>query len=177
MLQAHTLYNSRHVLGSRILIRSALETLAILIHLNRMMKRVVDGELDFHEYSERTSQLLLGSRDGATEIQAISILTVLSHCEKRYPGIEKIYATLSECAHPNWEGICYGYGRVDHDNDEVKFANNWHEMWADRHESLMLLVMRTFETEYNDVWSDAFDALEAWIERNDPQLEATRSGS
>lgn len=175
--QAHELYHSHHVLGSRILIRSALETLAILIYLNRMMKRVIGDDLSFHEFSDSTSQLLLGSRDGTTQHQAISILTVLSHCEKQYPGIEKVYATLSECAHPNWEGICYGYGRVDHDNDEVNFSNNWEVMCGDSHKDLVLLVMRTFEAEYNDVWSGAFDALEIWIERNDAKLESTRSSS
>jgi hypothetical protein len=174
LAQAHSLYGANHILGSRILIRSAIETLAVLIHLNQLTEKVIFEKLDFHEFSEKTSQLLLGCRDGTTKHDSINIMTILGHCEKRYPGILGIYATLSESAHPNCEGICYGYSKVDHDNYETNFSNNWSEMWAERHEPLMLLTMSIFETEYNDVWSEQFGKLEAWIEANDERLEATR---
>lgn len=177
LAQAHTLYGASHILGSRILIRSAMETLAVLIHLNQLTEKVISEKLDFHEFSEKTSQLLLGSRDGTTKHDAINIMTILGHCEKRYPGMLEIYATLSESAHPNWEGICYGYSKVDHDNYGTNFSNNWSAMWAERHESLMLLTMSTFDAEYNDVWSDQFGKLEAWIEANDERLEATKNSS
>lgn len=177
LAQAHTLYCASHILGSRILIRSAMETLAVLIHLNQLTEKVISEKLDFHEFSEETILLMLGCRDGTTSHVSINIMTILGHCEKRYPGILEIYATLSESAHPNWEGICYGYSKVDHDNYETNFSNNWSEMWAERHESLMLIVMNTFEVEYNDVWSEQFGKLEAWIEANDERLEATKNSN
>ncbi len=175
--QAHVLHKANHVLGSRILIRGAIETLAILIYLNQQTAEVLAGKLNFHQFSEKTSSLLLGSRDGTTNLEALNIKTILGHCNKRYPGIEDMYASLSESAHPNWEGICSGYSKVDHDDIETHFSNNWSEMWTERHEPLMLLVMRTFESEYNDVWAEQFDQLEKWIEENDADLEATKTGS
>ncbi|MCJ7601590.1 MAG: hypothetical protein MUO63_08825 [Desulfobulbaceae bacterium] len=151
--------------------------MAILVYLNQLIEKVISGNLDFHEFSKTTSNLLLGSRDGTTRHASINILTVLKHCDRKYPGIEDVFTTLSESAHPNWEGICYGYSRVDHENYESNFSNNWLEMWADKHESLMLLVMRIFESEYNDVWPDLMKRLEAWIEANDATLESTKNGS
>ncbi len=174
LAQSHKLYCSNHILGSRILIRSSLETLSILIYLNQLVGKVISNQLDFHEFSERTSKLLLGSRDKTTKHESINILSILEHCEKKYPGVQEIYKTLSESAHPNWEGLCYGYSKIDSDNYETNFSNNWSEMWAEKHESLMLLVMRIFEDEYNNVWSKQFSELESWIENNDTRLEDSK---
>lgn len=66
LVQAHVLYGDNHILGSRILIRSAMETLAVLIFLNQLTKKVLTNQLDFHEFSKKTSELLLGSRDKTT---------------------------------------------------------------------------------------------------------------
>jgi hypothetical protein len=48
-------------------------------------------------------------------------------------------------------------------------------MWSDHHEPLMKLVCAVFESEYNDVWSNLFDKLEQWLEKNDAELEATKN--
>jgi hypothetical protein len=175
LAQAQLLHESGHTLGSRILIRSALETLAILIHLNQLTQRVLDGTLDFHVFDQKTRELLLGSRDGSTSHTSINIVTVLSHCEKKYEGISGIYAILSECAHPNYEGVCVGYSKINRDDYETDFSNRWSELWSVRHEPLMDLVCSVFESEYNDVWSDAFEKLEKWVEANDARLEATKN--
>lgn len=173
--QAQVLHDASHTLGSRILIRSALETLAVLIYLNRLTRQVLDGSLDFHVFDRKTSKLLIGSRDGSTPLDSINIVTVLEHCEKKYPSISDIYATLSECAHPNHEGICLGYSEVNRDAYVTDFSNRWPELWADRHESLAELICKVFETEYNEAWKDAFEELEKWIEVNDAHLEATKN--
>jgi hypothetical protein len=175
LAQAHLLHQANQTLGSRILIRSALESVATLIHLNQLTAQVLDGSLNFHVFDLKTRSLLLGSRDGSTKHTSINIVTVLSHCEKKYKGVSGIYATLSECAHPNYEGICIGYSEVDHDRYETNFSNRWHELWADRHERLVELVAAVFEAEYNDVWPDLFNKLEAWIEKHDAELEATKN--
>jgi hypothetical protein len=176
LTQAHLLHQGGHTLGSRILVRSALESVATLIHLNQLTGKVLDGSLNFHAFDLKTRNLLLGSRDGSTKHTSINIVTVLSHCEKKYKDISSIYATLSECAHPNYEGICIGYSEVDHENYETNFSNRWSELWADRHDRLVELVAAVFESEYNDVWRSTFAHLEKWIEMNDAELEATKNG-
>ena len=176
LTQAHLLHQAGHTLGSRILIRSALESVATLIHLNQITGQVLGGSLNFHAFDLKTRALLLGSRDGSTKHTSINIATVLSHSEKKYEGISRIYATLSECAHPNYEGICIGYSEVDHKQSETNFSNRWSDLWADHHDRLVELVAAVFESEYNEVWPDLFAKLEKWIEQRDSELEATKNG-
>ena len=173
MTQSYALHQQGHGLGARILLRSGFESLATLIYLNQLMQLVLDGKLDFHAFGEKTSVLLLGSRDGSTEHQSINIVTILQKCAKRYPGVEKLYATLSESAHPNYEGIVVGYSRIDHSEYETHFSNRWMELYGNRHLRSMELCMTTFHHEYNDVWPTLMVKLEGWIEANDAQLEAT----
>ncbi len=172
--QAQILFKAQKILGSRILIRSALETLAVLIYLNYLTEKVIEEKQDFHEFSLITSRLLIGSRDKSTKHTSINILTVLKHSDKKYPGINNVFSTLSESTHPNWEGICYGYSRVDFENHENNFSNNWSEMWSNKHESLMKFVIKVFEHEYNELWPNLIKRLENWVENNDTNLESTK---
>lgn len=175
MAQSYALHRLKHGLGARILLRSGFESLATLVYLNQLMLQVLDGKLTFHAFGERTSVLLLGSRDGSTAHQSINIMTILEKCDKRYPGIQKLYAILSESAHPNYEGMVAGYSKIDHDEYETHFSNRWMELYGDRHLASMELCMSTFHREYNDVWPALMEKLEGWIEANDAELEATRN--
>jgi len=49
-------------------------------------------------------KLLLGSRWEDWEHQSVNIMTAISKVEREIPGAEKIYAGMSEVAHPNWLG-------------------------------------------------------------------------
>jgi hypothetical protein len=172
--QSYMLHQQGHGLGARILLRSAFESLASLIYLNQLMQEVLDGALDFHTFSSKTSVLLLGSRNSDDGPKSINILTVLNKCDQRYPGLMKMYADLSESAHPSYEGLCIGYSTINHDEFETTFSNRWMELFGDQHLNSMELCMTTFHYEYNDVWADLIVKLENWIEANDAKLEATK---
>ena len=176
LTQAHLLYEAKHILGSRILIRGAIESVATLIRLNQLTAEVLEDTLNFHTFDNLTRILMLGSRDGSTKHTARNIATVIGQCDKKYPGLSSVYATLCECAHPNYEGVCFGYSDIDHERHETPFSNKWESMWADKHESLFKLVFLVFETEYNDVWAVQYENLETWISENDAMLEATKGG-
>jgi hypothetical protein len=175
LTQSNALHQFGHALGARILLRSGFETVATLIYLNQLTASVLDGKLDFHAFSEKTSVLLLGSRNRTTKHTAQSILTVLEKCDKRYPGLKNLYDDLSESAHPNFEGICMGYSTVDHDNNVTNFSNRWAEMYGDGHVRSMQICMELFEVEYDKVWKVQMEQLEAWMEANDSMLEATKA--
>ena len=177
LTQADILYEARHILGSRILLRSALESIAVLVYLNQSIQKVLDQQIDFHDFAETTSQLLLVSKDGSTKHAAINIVTVLKQCEKQYAGISHLYATLSESAHPNWEGLCFGYSKVDHKNYESHFSNRWEELWSSSHDPIALALTRILESEYFILWPSLIEQLEAWVESNDEMLEATKKGN
>ena len=173
--QSHLLHQQGHGLGARILLRSAFESLATLIYLNQLTQQVLGGELDFHVFSQKTSTLLLGSRNDTTPLKSINIVTVLEKCDKRYPGLMSLYADLSESAHPSYQGLCMGYSTINHSVYETTFSNRWMELYGDRHLDSMNLCMETFHNEYNDVWADLIFKMENWIEANDEALESSKN--
>lgn len=101
-------------------------------------------------------------------------MTILNKCDKRYPGLAQLYATLSESAHPNYEGMISGYSKVDHDEHEIHFSNRWMERRGEEHLDTMGLCMMIFHSEYNDIWKRLMEKMEGWIKENDRQLETTK---
>lgn len=175
--QSLLLFDHGHLLGARILLRSAFESIAVLIYLNQLTRNVLENELGFHEFSKKTATLLLGSRDDSTPHKSLNIVTILEKSNKRYPGILELYGALSESAHPNYEGTCIGYADIDRKEYIVNFSNKWKSMHSERHISHIDLCILTFFIEYNEEWTDAFEKLEGWIEENDAELEATKEGA
>lgn len=175
LAQAAHLLHARHILGARILIRSAIETLAILIYLNQRTAAVLDGTANFFDFEEMTVRLMLGSRNKTTSFESINILTVLEKCEKRYPGIVEIYGELSESAHPNYDGVTAGYSESNEKEYRTDFKNQWAERSGQRELKLIEICIRTFEEEYNEEWARLFDELERWLVANDASLEEERS--
>lgn len=177
--QLVVLFKAGHVLGARILLRSTIETLGILIYLNQKTKAVMEGEETFKKFSDITSQLMLGSKNNTTRLQAINVThTILEKwCEKKYPGIFAIYADLCESAHPNYEGVCFGYSYVNEKDYETVFKNRWTELYAKNLGDLTLEFMRVFEDGYNDVWPTEFEKLEEWLATNDQKLESEKNST
>jgi hypothetical protein len=168
--QAQSLFVAGHILGSRILVRAAIETIAVLVHLNRLLEKVVNGELSFEDFTLKTSKLLLGSRDKTTKYVSTNIVTILTDADRAYPGLLKAYEELSESTHPNYEGISVGYSFVVHEEFETHFENRWHSIWGSAHERLMRIALDTFEHEYNTVFLKNHELLEAWV-ANNPSLQ------
>jgi hypothetical protein len=98
----------------------------------------------------------------------------LDKSDKRYPGLRGIYDSLSESAHPNFEGMVWGYSKVDHNEYETNFSNRWMDLYGEQHLNSMELCMMTFHHEYDDVWTGLIEKLESWIVANDALLEATK---
>jgi hypothetical protein len=172
--QSLALHKHGHALGARILLRSAFETLAILIYLNQRMASVLDGSMTFNDFNIATQRLVLGSKVEGDPEQAINILTVLNHCDKKYEGMMSLYQDLSESAHPNYQGMSEGYTKIDHKADAVQFSNRWMENYGKRLPQGIMLCIEIFQHEYNEVWRHKFEHLEKWIEKNDTKLEATK---
>ena len=175
MVQSYALHQQGHGLGARILLRSGFETLATLTYHNLLTQQVLDGNLNFHVFAEKSALLLLGSRNNEDMPDAINILTVLGKCDKRYPGLLSIYKGLSESAHPNYEGLMGGYSTTNHDEYETTFSNRWMELHGNRHLDSMMLCMGTFHHEYDPVWPGLMEHLEQWVEAHDAMLEATKN--
>jgi len=174
--QSLYLYQAKHMLGAQILLRANIETLAVLIYLNQLTRSVLSGETNFHRFSKKTSQLVLGSKDESTELNAINILTILKKCNDRYPKLFEYYESLSEAAHPNYEGMTLGYSQQNPDDEFVSdFSNRWWEIYSKNHLKRLETCIDIFLYEHDDEWVDAFEQLENWIEKNDDELERTKN--
>ena len=163
LTQCHLLYQQSHILGFRVLLRSSIETLAILIYLNQSMEKVIRGEIPFDDFDENVKKLILGSKDGSTKYEALNIVGILGKCDKYYSGINTIYADLSESAHPNYKGLVGKYSKIDHDRMETVFLNRWSELNEDIHVCYMELCISLFNHEYYIIWPDLMSRLEDWI--------------
>jgi hypothetical protein len=175
--QSFQLHELGQALGARILLRSALETLALLIYVNQQMSCVLNGIVKFSDFSENTAKLVLGSKDGSSKHQAINILTVFKKCRDRYPAIEDIYNLLSESAHPNYEGMALGFTKLDRDRLIVNFSNRCASMFEASNQHGIESLIEIFQHEYNDVWTSNFELMETWIEQNAAKLGAKKSNS
>lgn len=166
------LSGSNNILGSKILLRSGIETVGILFYLNKKMECVVQGSESWKSFEETTNKLMLGSKNKSTNYESINVVTILvKHCGEKYPEISRIYTELSEAAHPNHEGMCLGYSYIDEVNYITKFKNLWREQEFSELEATLVLVMRWFELEYNSNFVEVFESLEDWICENNEKLE------
>ena len=171
LTQCHLLYQQDHILGFRILLRSGIETLAILIYLNQLMDKVIKEKISFNDFDENVKKLVLGSKDESTTYQALNIVGILDKCDNYYSGIKTIYADLSETAHPNYKGLVGKYSKADHDKKETNFLNRWSEINTDIHVCHMEFCIILFNREYNVIWPDLMTRLEDWIMSNNVKLE------
>ena len=174
--QTLLLTDHRHLLGARTLLRAGIETLALLIFLNHRISAVVARQYSFFEFDALTKQLLLGSRTPGASHVAISTLTVLEKAEKEHPGLKSMYDRLSESAHPNFDGVLYTYSSSDPEKYETSFSNRWAHVFGPEQEPAMTFVFAIFEHEYDKVWPERFDRLEAWLRDNDTELEQQKNG-
>jgi hypothetical protein len=173
LTQSLKLHQQGHTLGARILLRSAFETVAVLIYLNQNTDKVLKGQLDFRDFSLKSAKLLIGSKDGSTELGNVNIMTCLQHADKRYEGFLALFGVLSETAHPSFEGMMGGYVAIDHDEKVARFSNRWRQRYGMQHLKIMETCMITLDHEYNNGWPELYEQLEKWLEANDEQLEAT----
>lgn len=173
LAQSYFLHKSTHALGARILLRSGFETVAILIHLNQIMRQVVLGQISYHDFSDQSTILLLGSRDKTTPHESINILTILGKAEKRYSGLVQWYGALSESAHPNYEGMLYGYSQEGEQSHVTVFCNRWASLYGGGHLHAIRACIEVFYSEYNAEFTSAFESLEHWMEKNASLLVET----
>jgi len=174
MNQVLLLESNEHFLGSRLLLRSAIETLSLLIYSSEKMECIVGTGDGFHEYSKKSTRLLLGTKLANTKFQAINIIEVLEKASKEHPELKIAYDDLSETAHPNFDGLFRTYGSPSDSGMLTTFSNQSSHLYSSQQAALISLLLVAFETEYNFRWDKAFNNFENWIEKNDRKLEDTQ---
>lgn len=174
LMQSKLLHREDCLLGARILLRSAFETVASLGYLNLKISQVVKNELDFFVFSGITEQLVYGCRDDDGPIKPVNVMTTIEKLDKKYEGLKRLYDSLSETAHPNRDGLCLGYLSASKEEMTNSFSNNWPKIFAGNHLNGIYGCILAFEQEYDVEWPNVYEALEKWLEENDASLEETR---
>ncbi len=157
---------------SVILVRAAMETVALLWELNNISKKLTDDELSFSEFDEKLTKMLLGSRDESTPMESINCLTIISKANRQYPGIEDVYKKFCEKAHPNYDGLMHSYCTNYKEGKYTIFEKRTDDTDTDYQNICAMIEM--FVKEYNDTWEQNFENLIKWLENHDVELEQSR---
>lgn len=157
-------------LASRILARSTVETLSVLVYSNYSMCQVASGALDFQSFSRRTVGLLAGSRNGVTPHNAVGVLTMVDRLDKDFSGLRKIYDDLSEYAHPNYEGLTSAYSQLKRSEDRIVFFPSMRPPVGDTVQFIIAICSNILIEHYNNRFVDGFDRLERWLSDNNAEL-------
>lgn len=175
LTQAYNIGINGMIVGSRILVRSALETVCLIIYMNKKMRSVIEGKMSFDDFENITTRMLLGVKNIDKMPDPVNVMKLIEDSESKYPGIKKIYADLSETAHPNYCGVCDGYTNTNQQKYETEFGIYWEERYGKQHEFAIEICLQIFEEEYNNEWVKCFEQLEKWLEKNDNKLERQRN--
>jgi hypothetical protein len=164
------------VLGTRILLRCAVETTALLEFMAQKIDDVVAGKLAWFDFDTETMKILVGSRSSTSpnKFEAFSIVTAVKRANRAYGALDNIHEKLSESVHPNYDGVIYAYSRPAPEDHETRFGNFWIENFGHEHLPGTAYVFACFADAYNVHWIEAMSALEQWLRDNDEDLEAKR---
>ena len=168
--QTWLLHKNKKALGARILLRSAFETLAMLIFLNQLINNVTQEKINFNDFRNTVYKLSIGSRNKSTDCQSINILTIFDKCEKEYKDFKWIYECLSEVAHPNYDGLRNFYSKTNSIEKITQFSNHTNSL-NNMLEKEIYSLFDIFECEYNILWIKSFIKLEEWLVKNESKLQ------
>ena len=116
------LFEAKKHVSAFIIIRSLMETVAILYWLNDRIKKVNKtkhiGNID-HFFM----RLFFGCRDDEKLPDPYNVLKAIDKINENFNGFRKMYDDLSEFAHPNWAGLAGSYSELDKKNFKVSFGS------------------------------------------------------
>ena len=169
--QARLLQQAGAKLGAIVLVRAAVETIAVLVYLNEITDGLMAGRIDYDAYHSKIRALAVGSKDNSTPYAAVNVMTMIQKSERRHPQLLKIYNLLSEIAHPNHDGLLAGYAKQNRQEFTTLLSRQWLPSWDRRLSAMIAVLISTYFLEYNQTWSETFCRLESWLVENDDELQ------
>jgi hypothetical protein len=152
-----------------LLTRSIAESAAMAGYLLEILEKRAGYTPD--QLNDKLMRMFAGSKNWTDAPVAINVKTYIERLDRKLPGFETAYNSLSEYAHPNWLGVCGLYSKIDRENFTVYFGRG---LRAERPGSQLVHALigglLAFEDAYNkiaDVMPAFLDELEKiWPDEN-----------
>jgi hypothetical protein len=146
------LYRADQLACALTLTRSCVETVAATWYANDLLQKTVANR-DVTGLHEKIMRLMLGSKSGITDLQAINVLDFVNAIDKKIPKFRKAYDSLSEYAHPNWSGMMLLYSKHDEKKLLTEFGRyaRDHKSVAESGLSSLIGALGAFELAYNEI--------------------------
>ena len=107
------------------------------------------------QLNEKLMRMFGGSKKWPETPTAINVLTYVKRMDKKLPGFEAAYNSLSEYAHPNWLGVFGLYSKIDRANFTRHFGRGFRAELAGGELTRALVgVLMAFDYAYNKIADD-----------------------
>jgi hypothetical protein len=146
------LYAADQLAAALTLTRACVEGVGACWYLNEVLQKVASRR-DVADLDEKIMRLLMGSKNGVTELPAVNVLTFIDAVNKRVPTFKNAYEALCEYAHPNWSGTALLFSKNDPAKVLTELGRNPRQYGGARQMGLCSLVgaLIAFEYSYNAV--------------------------
>jgi hypothetical protein len=105
-------YRNNQLVTAATLTRALIESVSLLYWLFKQLVRAVE-EGSSTRITPFLKRALVGTRNGATPLDAHNVLHAIDEMTKDIGGWRKLYEELCEIAHPNWGGCLGAYAKLN----------------------------------------------------------------
>ena len=95
-----------------------------LVSRGKIALNYSNNKLQLDSFNDEVNNILLGSKNKTTQIEAKNIVTIIQHVNKELDGFEEIYNELCEFTHPNWSGCLGSYGQINKNDYTLYLGKN-----------------------------------------------------
>jgi hypothetical protein len=147
-----------------LLTRSIAESAAMTWYLLEVLEKKRAGYTP-EQLNDKLMRMFAGSKNWTNAPVAINVKTYVERLDRKLPGFEKAYDSLSEYAHPNWLGVSGLYSKIDRENFTTYFGRG---LRAERPGSQLVHALigglLAFEDAYNKI-ADVMPVFLAELEK------------
>ena len=146
------------------LTRGVMECTALMGCLVEVVEK--RNSADTAELSEVLDKMLYGWKNDAELPEAINVMTLLKHLNRRFESSQRNYEHLSEFAHPNWGGVLGLFSRTDNDRFTTYFGRFEERIAGPRSTGVMALAASLSVFRYD--YLRAARVNEGWLSELEP---------
>ncbi len=109
---ALSLIESERYVSAAIIVRSVLETTAVMIYFDGLCGQFLSNG-DRVGLWRAIGRLSVGSKDSEGGFPPMKTGTIIEAANKAFPGYKKMYERLCEYTHCNWSGVLGAFSKLD----------------------------------------------------------------